>query len=172
MERALSSAAARGLEALCRPEEGALLHVLAARRGTSRAAEIGTGPGVRAAWIVAALSPGTPFFTVELDPALAEHAAGLFHRDPDVTVLCGSWREALLPEAPFDFLSVGADDAKDDVDAVVSLLAPGGTAVLADVERDPAEPDARRDSWLGHALLTVAEIWPTQACRALVAVRR
>ena len=38
--------------------------------------------------------------------------------------------------------------AKDDVDAMVGLLAPGGTAVLDDFWLDPALPDPRRDAWL------------------------
>ena len=62
--------------------------------------------------------------------------------------LAGPWRATLPPEAPFDLLFVDARDAKDDVDAVVGLLAPGGTAVLDDFWFDPALPDPRRDAWL------------------------
>ena len=128
--------------------------------------------GVGAAWIVSALPPQVPFFTVELDPALAAAAAELFADDPSVTAIAGSWREALPEEAPFDLLFVDASDAKDDVDAVVGLLAPGGTAVLDDFWLDPALPDARRDAWLGHPLLSTIELWVTPERRALVAVRR
>jgi predicted O-methyltransferase YrrM len=170
--RALAHAKALGFERSCRPEDGALLHVLAARRGIARAAEIGTGAGVGAAWIVSALPPRTPFFTAELDPELAASAAVLFADDPLVTVLAGPWRASLPPEAPFDLLFVDAGDAEDDVDAVVGLLAPRGTAVLDDFWRDPALPDPRRDSWLGHRALTTAELWVTPQRRALVAVRR
>jgi predicted O-methyltransferase YrrM len=170
--RALALAETQGFEKSCRPEDGALLHVLAARRGTLRAAEIGTGVGVGAAWIVSALPPQVPFFTVELDPALAARAAELFADDPNVTVIAGSWRDALPEEAPFDLVFVDASDAKDDVDAVVGLLAPGGTAVLDDFWLDPALPDARRDSWLRHPLLSTIELWVTPGRRALVAVRR
>ena len=170
--RALALADEQGFEKSCRPEDGALLHVLAARRGIARAAEIGTGVGVGAAWIVSALPPQTPFFTAELDPGLAALAAGLFADDPNVTVSAGPWREVLPPEAPFDLLFVDARDAKDDVDAVVGLLAPGGTAVLDDFWLDPANPDARRDAWLQHPLLTAIELWVTPERRALLAVRR
>ena len=72
VRRALALAEEQGFEKSCRLEEGALLHVLAARRGIARAAEIGTGAGVGAAWIVSALPPQTPFFTVELDPPDAQ----------------------------------------------------------------------------------------------------
>jgi predicted O-methyltransferase YrrM len=172
VRRALALAEEQGFDKSCRPEDGALLHVLAARRGIARAAEIGTGAGVGAAWIVSALPPRTPFFTAELDPDLAALAAGLFVDDPNVTVQVGPWREVLPPEAPFDMLFVDARDAKDDVDAVVGLLAPGGTAVLDDFWLDPARPDARRDAWLQHPLLTAIELWVTPERRALLAVRR
>ncbi len=170
--RALGLAASHGFENSCRPENGALLHVLAARRGTSRAAEIGTGAGVGAAWIVSALPPQTPFFTAELDPVLAALAAEVFAGDPNVTVVAGPWRASLPQEAPFDFLFVDANDAKDDVDATVGLLAPGGTAVLDDFRLEPALRDPRRDAWLHHPLLTTVELWVTHERRALVSVRR
>jgi predicted O-methyltransferase YrrM len=172
VRRALALAAEHGFEKSCRPEDGALLHVLAARRGTARAAEIGTGAGVGAAWIVSALPPRVPFFSAELDPLLAARAAELFVDDPNVTVLPGPWRESLPAEAPFDLVFVDASDAKDDPDAVVGLLAPGGTAVLDDFRYDVALPDPRRDAWLQHELLSGIELWVTPQRRALVAVRR
>ena len=170
--RALALAESHGFEKSCRPEEGALLHVLAARRGLARAAEIGTGAGVGAAWIVSALPPQTPFFTAEPDLDLTARAAELFAADPNVTVLAGAWRAMLPREAPFDLLFVDADDAKDDVDASIGLLAPGGTAMLVDFSADPALPDSRRDTWLQHPLLTTIELWVTRERRALVSVRR
>ena len=170
--RALALAAAQGFERLCQPEDGALLHVLAARRGISRAAEIGTGSGVGAAWIVSALAPQVPFFTAELDPELAARATELFAGDPNVTVLAGPWRETLPAEAPFDLLFVDARDAKTDVTETIGLLAPGGTAVLDDFRFDPGQADPVRDAWLEHPRLTTIELWVTRDRRALVSVRR
>lgn len=170
--RALELAAASGFEKSCQREDGALLHVLAARRGITRVAEIGTGAGVGSAWIVSALPPTTPFFTTETDRELAAAVSDFYADDPNVTVLAGSWRETLPPEAPFDLLFVDARDAKDDVDATVGLLAPGGTAVLDDFSFTPGSPDGRRDAWLEHPLLTTIELWVTPDRRALVAVRR
>jgi predicted O-methyltransferase YrrM len=172
VHRALELAAAQGLERSCRPEDGALLHVLAARRGTSRVAEIGTGAGVGAAWIVSALTPQVPFFTAEIDPVLASRAAELFADDPNVTVLPGPWRASLPAEGPFDLVFVDARDAKGDVDAVVGLLAPGATAVLDDFWHHSDLPDPLRDAWLHHPLLTTIELWVTPERRALVSVRR
>lgn len=145
--------------------------MLAGRRGILRAGEIGTGVGVGAAWIVSALEPGTPFVTVERDAELAAAARRLFSEDPDVLVLEGDWREWLPAEAPFDLLFVDASDAKDDVDAVLGLLAPRATVVLDDFSFDPSLPDPRREQWLGHSALAATEIWVTPECRALVAVR-
>ena len=146
VRRALELAAAHGFERSSRPEDGALLHVLAARRGIARAAEIGTGAGVGTAWIASALPPGVPFFTAEIDPELAARAAELFADDPDVTVLAGSWRQTLPPEAPFDLLFVDGGKAKDDIEAVDRDPCPGrhgrpGRLLARPV---PAGPEARR----------------------------
>jgi predicted O-methyltransferase YrrM len=172
VSKALELATEHAFEKSCRAEDGALLHVLAARRGIARAAEIGTGAGVGSAWIISALAPSTPFFTAELDPDLAAVVAAFYADDPNVTVLTGPWRQTLPSLAPFDLLFVDANDAKDDVDATIGLLTPGGTAVLDDFWFDPLLPDTRRDRWLSHPLLTTAELWVTPERRALVSVRR
>ena len=44
--RAKAAAASLGFEKSCRDEDGMVMHVLAARRGIERVAEIGTGTGV------------------------------------------------------------------------------------------------------------------------------
>lgn len=170
--RALELAAARGFEKPGRADEGPLGHVLAARRGITRAAEIGAGSCVGSAWIVSALSPATPFFTAQADPDRAAAIATFYADDPNVTVLTGSWRETLPPEAPFDLLLVAASDAKDDADATIGLLAPGGAAVLDGAHLGPAAHALDRDAWLEHPLLTAVELWVTPRRRVLVAVRR
>ena len=48
--------------------------MLAGLVGRRRVAEIGTGCGVGAAWIVSALDPGVTFVTVERDASLAAAA--------------------------------------------------------------------------------------------------
>ena len=78
----------------CSAETGRLLQVLAAQRGRERVAEIGTGCGVGAAWILSALDPAVTFFTVEVDEERAAAAAELFADDPDATVLHGDWQRA------------------------------------------------------------------------------
>ena len=172
VERARAAAARAGFEHSCADEDGALLHLLAGRRGLLRAGEIGTGTGVGAAWIVSALEPGVPFVTVELDGGRAALAAGVFAEDPDVSVLTGYWRAVLKAVAPFDLLFVDCADAKDDPDGVLGLLAPRATVVLDDVSVDPAAPDGRRDRWLQHPALATTELWVTSERRVLLAVRQ
>ena len=170
--RAQAVAARLGFARSCLDEDGALLHLLAGRRGILRAGEIGTGAGVGAAWIVSALEPGTAFVSVESDADLAAAAAELFADDPDVRVLTGDWRAVLPAEAPFDLLFVDGGDAEDDLEAVLRLLAPRGTVVLDDFGFGPAEADPRRDAWLCHPALSATELWVTPERRAIAGVRR
>jgi predicted O-methyltransferase YrrM len=175
VEKALALTERLGFEKSCLPEVGRLLHVLAASRGRERVAEIGTGTGVGAAWIVSALPPQTPFFTAELDPGRAAAARELFAADENVHVLEGDWRELLPPEAPFDLLFF--DAAKhlrppEDGEVAAGLLAPGGIAVLDDLTPGHAGPDPVRDYWLGRADLAATEILTTPRSAAILAVRR
>ena len=173
VERALALAGARGFTRSCSPEVGALLHVLAARRRVLRAAEIGTGCGVGAAWIVSALAPGVPFFTAELDSDQAAATRELFAADEAVAVLTGDWRETLPLEAPFDFLFLDAAKQRPDRDgeATLALLTPGATIVLDDLTPGRAEPDLVRDFWLGHPDLVATELLTTRESAAIVAVK-
>ena len=173
VRRAERLAAARGFPKSCLPEVGRLLHVLAGQRGRSRVAEIGTGVGVGAAWIVSALAPDVPFYTVELDPQLAAAAAELFSEDPNVRVLVGDWHDLLLQEAPFDLVFLDAAKQRPDLDGeqALGLLAPGGTVVLDDLTPGRPGPDPVRDFWLRRADLSATEILTTPHTAAIVGVR-
>jgi predicted O-methyltransferase YrrM len=171
VRRAERLAGRLGFARSCGPEVGRLLHVLAAQRGRLRVGEIGAGTGVGASWIVSALSPSVPFFTVELDAERAAAVAELLADDGNAHVLRGDWRDLLVPEAPFDLLFVDAAPAKADPE-VPGLLAPGGTAVLDDLT--PARTsDPVRDLWLGHPDLAATEVLvaPTHAVLVCVRVR-
>lgn len=175
VEKALALTERIGFERSCRPEVGRLLHVLAASRGRERVAEIGTGTGVGAAWIVSALAPQVPFFTTELDGERAAAAQELFAADENVHVLAGDWRELLPPEAPFDLLFFdAAKHLRPHEDGVLAagLLAPGGIAVLDDLTPGFAGPDPVRELWLGHPDLTATEVLTTPGSAAILAVRR
>ena len=169
---ARAAAQALGFETSSRDGDGALLHVLAARRGVERVAEIGTGAGVGTAWLASALPPGVPVYTAELDPRLAQSASDLFADDADVHVLEGDWRVVLPPHAPFDLIFVDCTDAKDDPDEVLGLAAPGATLVLDDFSVGRPGPDPRRDAWLAHRRLVSVEVGTGGGAAAVVATVR
>ena len=162
---------ARGFGSPGQGEDGALLHVLAARRGITRAAEIGTGAGVGAAWIVSALRPATLLLHRPARSGTCRRDRDALRRRSERRHPHRDWRET-LPPRPLSTCCSAAGDAKDDVDAAIGLLAPGGTAVLDDFRPDPAAPDLGRNAWLEHPLPTAVELWVTPRRRAIVAVRR
>ena len=169
VRRAEELAERLGFTRSCEPEVGRLLHLLAAQRGRLRVGEIGTGTGVGAAWIVAALRPEVPFFTAELDPERAAEVAALFAKDEHVQVLQGDWRDVLVPEAPFDLLFVDSGPSKADA-ALPGLIAPGGTVVLDDLTPGRTD-DPVRDLWLGHVDYAATELLVTPSHAVIVAVR-
>ncbi len=175
VQRALAVTERLAFERSCTPEVGRLLHVLAATHGRTRVAEIGTGTGVGAAWIVSGLSPAVPFFTAELDEERAASAADLFREDEHVRVLAGDWRETLPPEAPFDLVYFDAAKQlrpREDGELVVGLLAPGGLAVLDDLTPGRPGRDPVRELWLADQRLAATEILVTHASSVILAVRR
>jgi predicted O-methyltransferase YrrM len=157
VEKALAEAVRTGFTRSCSAETGRLLQVLAGARGLERVAEIGTGCGVGAAWILSALDPAIAFFTVELDEERAAAAAELLADDPAATVLHGDWREVLAAEAPLDLLFADGGRAKYQ-EEVVGLLAPGGMLVLDDLTPGYRDPDPVRELWLAHPSLVAVEV--------------
>ncbi len=157
VDRALALAERHGFGKSCSVETGRLLHVLAGQRGRTRVAEIGTGCGVGAAWMLSALAPDAAFVTVELDAERAAVAAGLLAGDEHARVLQGDWREVLPPEAPFDLLFADGGKAKAH-EEIVGLLATGGTLVLDDLTPGRAGPDPVRELWFGHPRVAAVEL--------------
>ena len=175
VEKALALTERLGFESRAGRRSGRLLHVLAASRGRERVAEIGTGTGVGAAWIVSALPPQTPFFTTEIDEARAAAARELFAggrerprargRLARAAARRGAVRPPLLRRAK-------QLRPQEDGELVVGLLAPGGIAVLDDLTPGFAGPDPVREFWLGHPDLAATEVLTTPESAAILAVRR
>ena len=159
VERALALAQELAFERSCSPETGRLLQVLAAQRGRGRVAEIGAGCGVGSAWILSTLPPEATFVTVEPDSRRAAAVAKLLAGDKHARVIPAGWQEALPGEAPFDLLFAdGGGQAMKTDEALLGLLAPGGTLVFDDLTPGRPGPDPVRDLWLGHPRLLAVEL--------------
>jgi predicted O-methyltransferase YrrM len=114
----------------CSPETGRLLQILASQYQSGVIAELGTGCGVGAAWIASALSPGTSFFTVELDVSQAAAVRALFDPFLNVRVIQGEWRE-FLRNWHFEMLFASrAIDRENDPGLLFESLRKGSLIVL------------------------------------------
>ena len=159
VERALELSERLGFTRSCSHETGRLLQVLAGQRGRARVAEIGTGCGVGAAWILSALDPEVAFVTVEPDDERAAAVSELLSGDANARVLQGGWTDVLPGEAPFDLLFAdGGGQATKTDESLLFLLAPGGTLVLDDLTPGREGPDPVRELWLAHPRLAAAEL--------------
>ena len=174
-QRARALAESAGFRRSSIPEVGRLLHVLAGERGRERVAEVGTGYGVGSAWILSALEPSVPFFTVENDRERAATARELLAADVNARVLEGDWREMLPPHAPFDLLFLDGGywkrDPFRDGETGVGLLAPRGLLVIDDMTPGRRGPDPVREWLFGHETVVATEILTTPSSAALLAVR-
>lgn len=179
VERAALTATRLGFPYSCRPEQGRLLHALAA--GAERIGETGTGCGVGLAWLVSGMRSGATAVSVESDAGRAEAAAGLFRPlTPRVTVRHADWT-AIASDGPFDLLVLdGGGQGKDGGPAAdpVTLLRPGGLLVVDDFTpsqgRSPVyrgRADAARLHWLDHPALRTAEVPLASDLAVLVCTR-
>ena len=171
VERALALAERLGFERSCSVETGRLLHLLASQRGRTRVAEIGSGAGVGAAWILSGLPPPATFVTIEPDAERAAAVAELLAEDACARVVRGDWRAVLPSAAPFDlvFADGGGQATKTD-ESLAGLLMPGGTLVLDDLTPALPGPDPVRELWLRHPRLAAAELRVSAREAVIVAV--
>jgi caffeoyl-CoA O-methyltransferase len=138
---------------LSRPDQAALLTLLARMLGAREALEVGTFTGYGAICIARGLAPDGRLTCLEVDPEIAEVARANIARagfeDP-VTVQVGPAAEAIeqIPEAPqIDLAYIDADKTgyPGYYEQLVPRLRPGGLLVLDNTllgERvlDPQDP--------------------------------
>jgi predicted O-methyltransferase YrrM len=171
-----------GRGSACLPGTGQFLAVLAAGCHGGRIGELGTGAGIGAAWMSAAMPADCTLLTAEIDPVRAAAAAEVLRDDPRVRVLTGDSIAELGPHAPFDlvFADCGVRDAAT-FGAVVSWLRPGGRVVMDDVTPVAALPagsplaghDPKRELFAGEPRLEWTEVvLPDLANSLLVGTRR
>jgi len=166
VRRALDEAGRQDFDRSCSLETGRLLRALAASRPGGRLAELGTGMGVGAAWLLAGMDAGARLVTAELDPQRAETARRVLTGDERVGVLCGDWREALA-HGPFDLIFSDCAPAKretESLDVLVDALRPGGLLVLDNFSPPAYLPeqlhtgDPEREALWAHPRLLCAEL--------------
>jgi predicted O-methyltransferase YrrM len=116
------------------PGVGRFLSVLAAGCYGGSIAEFGTGTGIGAAWMAAAMPADCTLVTAEIDPGRAAVAAAVLAGDPRVQVIEGDADSVLAPLAPFDliFNDGGQRDAASFT-ARVGMLKAGGRIVSDDL---------------------------------------
>ena len=168
----------------CLPGIGAVLAVMAASRIGGRIAEIGTGFGVGAAWLLAGMDSSASLVTVEVDAERANTARDVLSADDRVTVITDHWQSCLPGLAPFDLVFVDggyvehlAEDPRI-TDMVVDLVSVGGQLVLDDltVEAEWPEawrgnPDPKRELAFRHPLVVGAEFYVPNPAGAIGGVR-
>jgi predicted O-methyltransferase YrrM len=157
LEAALAANITAGLPAIdVAPNQGKLLHLLAAIKRPQRILEIGTLGGYSTIWLARALAPGGRLVTLEVEPKHAEVArtnltrAGLSKL---IDIRLGPASESLAQlhkegAAPFDVIFIDADKPSNPIylDWALKLSTPGSLIVVDNVVRegaiiDPASSD-------------------------------
>lgn len=176
---AYEQAAQRGFAGSCSLETGRLLRTLAAARPGGAFAELGSGTGAGAAWLLAGMDAGARLLTAELDLELALMARRVVADDGRAEVLCGDWR-GVLPDGPFDLIFADCAPAKrepESLDLLVDTLHPGGLLVLDDYSPPGRLPDALhagdpgRERLWAHPHLRCTEVAVSASERVILAVR-
>ncbi|MBD2615337.1 class I SAM-dependent methyltransferase [Nostoc punctiforme FACHB-252] len=160
------------------PEVGRLLQVLTNHITQGQIAEIGTGCGVGAAWIVSALHPDSTFITIESDRDRATLVQQLFADNSNVRVLQGDWHD-LLDYAPFDLLFADGGNAKVvEPQILINALKIGGLIILDDLTPEEYWPpewqgriDTVREFWLKDPRIIATEIRVTARHAVILATR-
>jgi len=157
LEAALAANAAAGLPAIdVSPNQGKLLHLLAAIKRPQRILEIGTLGGYSTIWLARALAPGGRLVTLEVEPKHAAVARANLTRagfSGLVDIRLGPAAQSLAQlhaegAAPFDVIFIDADKPSNPIYLgwALKLSTPGSLIIVDNVIRegaivDPASSD-------------------------------
>ena len=156
-DEATALARARAEELGCTPVSpgtGAALRALAAGCGARSVAEVGTGTGVGALWLLGGMAPEGVLTTIDIEAenqrAAREAFAAAGIRSTRTRPITGSALDVLprLADAAYDMVVVDGEpaEAADYVEQAIRMLRPGGVlAVPGAMWHDRVADPARRD---------------------------
>jgi predicted O-methyltransferase YrrM len=125
----------------CLPGVGRFLAMLAAGCVGGRIGELGTGPGIGAAWLASGMPADCALITAEIDERLAAAARELLADDLRVEVVTGDAVAVMADRRPFDLLFADSG-VRDDATfaALVGGLRLGGRIVMDDLTPEAVLP--------------------------------
>ncbi|UQN07613.1 deaminase [Deinococcus sp. QL22] len=176
---ALAEAARLNFDRCCSLEAGRLLRTLAATRPGARLAELESGTGVSAAWLLSGMSAGAHLLTIESDAQRAAIAREVLKGDARVTALHGDW-QAALSHGPFDLIFSDSAPAKRETEHLKNLvdaLNLGGMLVLDNFSPPALLPaalhggDPERERLWSHPHLSCSEVAVSVSEHVILAVR-
>lgn len=136
------------------PGTGAALRLLAATCAARSVAEVGTGTGVSALWLLDGMTPEGVLTTIDVEPehlrAAREAFAAAGIRSTRTRPITGRALDVLprLADAAYDLVLVDGDpaEAADYVEQAIRMLRPGGVlAIPGALWHDRVADPARRD---------------------------
>jgi predicted O-methyltransferase YrrM len=158
LEKIIADTAKLGFDMASEPRTGAFLSALAASKPAGKLAEIGTGTGLSAAWLLMGMDSNSQLLSVDNDSAAQQVALKHLGDDPRLSIVCddgAKWLQNNQDEC-FDLIFADAWPGKySHLELALSMLNPGGIYVIDDMLKQPNWP-------AGHAnhvdeLLSVLE---------------
>ncbi|MCC3767783.1 O-methyltransferase [Streptomyces sp. UNOC14_S4] len=156
LDRILADADALGFALSCEERTGSLLATLAASKPGGRIAELGTGVGAGAAWLLHGMDAAARLETVEADPVPQAVAIRHLGDDERVTFVhedADAWLDGYAGP-PLSLAYVDCRPGKfHRLDDLLDLLEPGGLYVVDDLRPQatwPADHGPRVDTFLAH----------------------
>jgi len=134
---------ALGFRMASEAQTGSLLCCLATAKPGGRLLELGTGTGVGTAWLLAGMDADARLETVDNDEAALAVARKHLARDRRITFHLADGRDFLRERQGQQYDLIFADTWPGkfhDLEAALSLLAPGGLYVIDDLLPQPSWP--------------------------------